>query len=544
MVSSNTSNTEAPLWFQDWKEKEFLPLLAEVQALRVTVNKNENSRLLDGTMFPFEIVPLAHYQVGPTQRRLLYVVLKLSLQLELTLTPIQHNLPALLTVDILVGLSEEDVAAYCKGYGIPLEEIQLTRPRVTGQDMLERRIGTRCDTTVSRWIFQDFDGLIPQLPLTWNNLTHLTFQTMGRYKFVGLSPKVALEILQRCPRIISFKSNIRNFLDGTSSLPGVDAPTNTPALNTTDDATVQRLFAFFAQDRQPPILPLLTEMDLQMCREHDETGVLDVAQNLLHRDGSRFQRFKIEYDGWKPPTSPEILADFAAQEDNWTEFAEFPIIRASWAQSSRRLVRTVAGQNIPQIRQLPENINAKQTPPKVASPLALDLHHLPASPSLPLSEPSLLISPLQPCLFSEDTCFAFRRTFNDVVTGSLTPPKNDFFLRHIPPDYIQVWERPSSSDLRPGTMWERARQWNHPLSSGAGTIRFNSDLGSIPVATSTDSDAQSLDGVTFCAPRLLSSVHRPLLRLGRRSTVQRQQDTLPCGTGGTLGSEIVEEGVD
>ncbi|KAJ7606757.1 hypothetical protein DFH06DRAFT_1149841 [Mycena polygramma] len=585
MASNNTSNAEAPLWFQDWKEKEFLPLVAEVQAIRVTINRNENSTLLDGTMFPFKIVPFPG-GADPTKH--------------------PHNLPALLTADILAGLSEEDVAAYCKGYGIPLEEIQLTQPNVTGQDMIARRIGTqriplradgitlrlslRCfaqylhtnyvprDTEVNlsfqthlivhtlevlrfealiadlsaqreeslgyigahealmslarrmpqdvmqevflaciprirnavmstkdahlqeladpraaysralgipshpvgeyeyegvdealqmlsgcadRWrsvelsfemteglshlanvyapalravklcgpeaevlglkmlttpslrevtleIFRDFDGLIFQLPLTWNNLTHLTFQTMGRCNFVGLSPNVALEILQRCPRIVSFKSDIRNSLDGSNFPESMPQPTplilsaiqelvllrDSSSLNTTsviyllhhlfmpqlrqlklphtitdqsllpflgdlairspliqsidmdqaglthdslvetltglpvlerlvivdchnrnrdDGATVQRLFAFLAQDRQPPVLPLLSEMDLQMCRERDETGLLDVARHLRHRDGSHFQRFKIEYDGWKAPISPKILVDFAAQ---------------------------------------------------------------------------------------------------------------------------------------------------------------------------------------------------------------------------------------
>ncbi|KAJ6492464.1 hypothetical protein C8R47DRAFT_1120802 [Mycena vitilis] len=291
-------------------------------------------------------------------------------------------------------------------YAPALEAVKIRGPEaeVLGLKMLT----TPSLREVTLKILQDFDRLISQLPLTWNNLTHLTFQTMGRYKFVGLSPNVALEILQRCPRIISFKSNIRDFLDGSHFPESMPQPTplilpaiqelvllRSSALNTTSvlyllhhlsmpqlrqlqlprtiagrsplpflgdlatrspliesidvdlaglthDSLVETLtglpvlkrlvvvdyhnqgrdegatvlglqFTFLAQDRQPPTLQLLTEMEFQMCRLHDENGLLDLARHLLHRDGSHFQRFKIEYDGWKPPISPGILADFAAQ---------------------------------------------------------------------------------------------------------------------------------------------------------------------------------------------------------------------------------------
>ncbi|KAJ7609552.1 hypothetical protein DFH06DRAFT_1485755 [Mycena polygramma] len=59
-------------------------------------------------------------------------------------------------------------------------------------------------------IGMDFDQLIPQLPLRWNNLTHLLFQSMDGYDDQGLSPTVALEVLQRCPRIVSFESDINS----------------------------------------------------------------------------------------------------------------------------------------------------------------------------------------------------------------------------------------------------------------------------------------------------------------------------------------------
>ncbi|KAJ7618104.1 hypothetical protein DFH06DRAFT_1144938 [Mycena polygramma] len=59
-------------------------------------------------------------------------------------------------------------------------------------------------------IGRDFDDLIPLLPLHWSNLTHLLFHSMGCYDDQGLSPNVVLEVLHRCPRIVSFESDINN----------------------------------------------------------------------------------------------------------------------------------------------------------------------------------------------------------------------------------------------------------------------------------------------------------------------------------------------
>ncbi|KAJ6485384.1 hypothetical protein C8R47DRAFT_1130018 [Mycena vitilis] len=57
---------------------------------------------------------------------------------------------------------------------------------------------------------RDFDELIPLLPMHWSNLTHLLFRSMDCFDDTGLSPNVMLEILQRCPRIVSFESDINN----------------------------------------------------------------------------------------------------------------------------------------------------------------------------------------------------------------------------------------------------------------------------------------------------------------------------------------------
>ncbi|KAJ6485385.1 hypothetical protein C8R47DRAFT_537908 [Mycena vitilis] len=61
-------------------------------------------------------------------------------------------------------------------------------------------------------MYRDFDNIIPQLPLRWDYLTHLMFQTVERLSPQGLAPDVSLEILRRCPSLISFKSDINNSL--------------------------------------------------------------------------------------------------------------------------------------------------------------------------------------------------------------------------------------------------------------------------------------------------------------------------------------------
>jgi hypothetical protein len=59
-----------------------------------------------------------------------------------------------------------------------------------------------------------FDQFIPQMPLCWEHLTHLTFeQSSSSFDANGLSPNVALEILRRCPRLISFSTDINNSLE-------------------------------------------------------------------------------------------------------------------------------------------------------------------------------------------------------------------------------------------------------------------------------------------------------------------------------------------
>ncbi|KAJ6511784.1 hypothetical protein DFH09DRAFT_1434635 [Mycena vulgaris] len=62
-------------------------------------------------------------------------------------------------------------------------------------------------------IARGLDRYIPQLPLCWDSLTRLSFDSTGIYYREGLSPIGVIGILGRCPRIIHFKSDINNNLE-------------------------------------------------------------------------------------------------------------------------------------------------------------------------------------------------------------------------------------------------------------------------------------------------------------------------------------------
>ncbi|KAJ6571233.1 hypothetical protein B0H19DRAFT_987847 [Mycena capillaripes] len=57
---------------------------------------------------------------------------------------------------------------------------------------------------------EDFDRIVPPLPLPWEHLTSLTVQSMGHYYYQGLSADITLMILKRCPRLIHFEADIIN----------------------------------------------------------------------------------------------------------------------------------------------------------------------------------------------------------------------------------------------------------------------------------------------------------------------------------------------
>ncbi|KAJ7669664.1 hypothetical protein B0H17DRAFT_989717, partial [Mycena rosella] len=63
---------------------------------------------------------------------------------------------------------------------------------------------------VSLLIARAFDRFIPQLPLRWDYLTHISFDSTGMYHMEGLSPNVAIHVLNRCPRLVRFKSDVNN----------------------------------------------------------------------------------------------------------------------------------------------------------------------------------------------------------------------------------------------------------------------------------------------------------------------------------------------
>ncbi|KAJ7486685.1 hypothetical protein FB451DRAFT_1391576 [Mycena latifolia] len=63
---------------------------------------------------------------------------------------------------------------------------------------------------VTLLIAREFDRYIPQLPLRWDYLTHLSFDSRGIYRNVGLSPSTTFEILRRCPRLLHFKSDVHH----------------------------------------------------------------------------------------------------------------------------------------------------------------------------------------------------------------------------------------------------------------------------------------------------------------------------------------------
>ncbi|KAJ7486721.1 hypothetical protein FB451DRAFT_1168128 [Mycena latifolia] len=72
-------------------------------------------------------------------------------------------------------------------------------------------------------VTRDFDQYIPQMPLVWDHLTHLTFDSSGMYHNVGLSPSTAINIVQRCPRLIFFKSEFTGVPDSLAA-PHVSLP--------------------------------------------------------------------------------------------------------------------------------------------------------------------------------------------------------------------------------------------------------------------------------------------------------------------------------
>lgn len=62
--------------------------------------------------------------------------------------------------------------------------------------------------TICLW--QDFDRYVHALPLRWEHLTSISFDSMGLHQMQGLSLHVALDVLKRCPRLEHFETDVNN----------------------------------------------------------------------------------------------------------------------------------------------------------------------------------------------------------------------------------------------------------------------------------------------------------------------------------------------
>ncbi|KAJ7141717.1 hypothetical protein C8R43DRAFT_1017064 [Mycena crocata] len=62
-------------------------------------------------------------------------------------------------------------------------------------------------------IWQNFDRFVPEMPLRWESLASLTIDSMGAYLHQGLTPPMAVQILQHCRRLVHFESDISNSLE-------------------------------------------------------------------------------------------------------------------------------------------------------------------------------------------------------------------------------------------------------------------------------------------------------------------------------------------
>ncbi|KAJ7486724.1 hypothetical protein FB451DRAFT_1126977 [Mycena latifolia] len=93
-----------------------------------------------------------------------------------------------------------------------------------GAELLQTRLLTTPSLReVTLRIPKDFDYYIPQMPIRWDHLTHLTFDSSRMYHNVGLSPSTAINIVQRCPRLIFFKSEFAGVPDSPAA-PHVSLP--------------------------------------------------------------------------------------------------------------------------------------------------------------------------------------------------------------------------------------------------------------------------------------------------------------------------------
>ncbi|KAJ7824494.1 hypothetical protein B0H13DRAFT_2123885 [Mycena leptocephala] len=195
-----------------------------------------------------------------------------------------------------------------------------------------------------------FDQFIPQMPLRWEHLTHLTFeQSSSSFDANGLSPNAPL-VLSALREFVILRQNswlgprtigyiLQNLLmpqlrhynsrayfgaaSNSSLLPRTLSMLRRLVLfdsNGREDnashtaATVQRLFAILVDSET--LFPLLAELQLRECLEpasRNEDVLFDFARQQLDHGAGHFKRFDIQYAVPMPPIAPNILTEFAAR---------------------------------------------------------------------------------------------------------------------------------------------------------------------------------------------------------------------------------------
>ncbi|KAJ6585904.1 hypothetical protein B0H19DRAFT_428513 [Mycena capillaripes] len=107
-----------------------------------------------------------------------------------------------------------------------------------------RSIKTKCDPeelskmkllttpslrSVTIRLWREFDKFVPRLPLRWEYLTSLSFESTV-YFMQGLSPPGALVVLKHCPRLVHFETDINNSIENIFASYAVQSPAVLPAL--------------------------------------------------------------------------------------------------------------------------------------------------------------------------------------------------------------------------------------------------------------------------------------------------------------------------
>ncbi|KAJ6508525.1 hypothetical protein C8R45DRAFT_967719 [Mycena sanguinolenta] len=76
------------------------------------------------------------------------------------------------------------------------------------------RVPTLRDLTVYSWSAEFLDDIVLAMPLVWDRLTHLTFQSNGNYR--GFLFQNVLVVLERCTRLVSFQVSLRESVEFAS----------------------------------------------------------------------------------------------------------------------------------------------------------------------------------------------------------------------------------------------------------------------------------------------------------------------------------------